>query len=154
MVARSESTTLPDIGIYIDSSALAKLYLPERESEALDALLRGRRDLLISDLAVTEVISAVARRRREGALDARTANRVREALLSDARSGPVRQLDLTPLVHREAEQILLSAHGVPLRTLDALHIALARSAQAGGIITFDNRMAETAAIHGLRVIMP
>ncbi len=59
-----------DAGIYIDSSALAKLYVPEPESDALDAILRGRRDLLMSELAITELLSAVARKRREGVLTA------------------------------------------------------------------------------------
>ena len=32
-----------DANIYVDSSALAKLYVPEAESDTLDAFLRGRR---------------------------------------------------------------------------------------------------------------
>lgn len=141
-----------DVGVYIDASALAKLYLPEPESEALDSFLRGRRDLMISELTVTEVISAVARRRREGALDARHASQVRDAVLSDADSGAFRRLDLDPSVHRRAEQMLLSTESVALRTLDALHIALAASGDATRVITFDSRMAEAARLHGLHVV--
>jgi len=58
-VASPVETTL-----YVDSSALAKLYVPEAESEKLDAYLRGRIGLMISELAITEVLSAVARRKR------------------------------------------------------------------------------------------
>jgi hypothetical protein len=141
-----------DGGVYIDASALAKLYLPEPESEALDGFLRGRRDLMVSELTLTEVLSAVARRRREGALDARRANQVRDAVLSDADSGAFRRLDLNPSVHRRAEQLLLSTESVPLRTLDALHIALAASGEATHVITFDSRMADAAHLHGLRLV--
>ena len=158
MAVKNESEELPadsakpDLGIYIDSSAMAKLYVPETESERLDHFLRGRHDLMISELSVTEVISAVARRRREGALGAKQANQIRGAVLSDAGSGSFRRLDLTPVVHREAERLLLSTESIPLRTLDALHIALADSGGARRVITFDGRMAAAAALHGLQVV--
>jgi len=139
-------------GVYLDSSALAKLYLPEPESERLDRFLRGRRDLLISELSVTEVISAVARRKREGALGAKQANQIRDAVLSDAASGSFRRMDLSPFIHRQAERMLLSTESVPLRTLDALHIALAVSGEARRVITFDSRMAEAAVLHGLQLV--
>ncbi len=151
-MAGKNETEDPDLGIYLDSSGLAKLYVPEPESELVDRFLRGRRDLLVSELSLTEVISAVARRRRERALDPKQANQIRDALLSDAVSGSFRRLDLTPAIHREAERILLSAEWVPLRTLDALHIALALSAEAGGILTFDGHMADGAVLYGLRVV--
>jgi hypothetical protein len=141
-----------DASIYIDSSALAKLYVPEAESESLDAFLRGRRGLMISELAITEVLSAVARRKREGELRANQANRIRDALLADADSGSFALLDLNPAVHREAERLLLTTDAVPLRTLDALHIALALSGASPHLLTFDLRMAEAAAQSGLNVI--
>lgn len=139
-------------GIYLDSSALAKIYLPEPESEVLEQFLVGRSDLLISELAVTEVISAVARRRREGALNSEQANIIRDALLSDAKSGSFRRVDITPKIHRAAERLLLSSQSIPFRTLDALHIALAVSGEAKYLITFDRRMSEAAAINGLRTV--
>jgi predicted nucleic acid-binding protein len=150
--ALAEDLSQPAGGIYIDSSALAKVYVPEAESDLLDEFLRGRQDLMISELVVTEVISAVARRRREGSLKAEQANEIRSAVLSDAASGSFQRLDLNPSVHREAERMLLSAVSVPLRTLDALHIALALSGAATRVITFDARMADAAALHGLHLV--
>jgi len=141
-----------DVSIYVDSSALAKLYVPEPESETLDAFLRGRRGLMISELAITEVLSAVARRRREGELRARDAVRIRDALLADAASGVFTRLDLNPAVHREAERLLLATDALPLRTLDALHIALAFTGAASHLLAFDRRMQEVAALAGLSVI--
>jgi predicted nucleic acid-binding protein len=139
-------------GIYLDSSALVKLYLPEPESESLDSLLRGRRDLMISELSMTEVLSAVARRRREGALSLPQAYELRNALLSDADSGSFRRLHLSAAIHREAERSLLGAESVGLRTLDALHIALALSAPAASVATFDFRMRAAAEQAGLKVL--
>ena len=142
----------PGTGVYIDSSALAKLYMPEPESERLDQFLRRRQDLMISELGITEVISAVARRKREGALDSQQANRIRDAVWSDVKEGYFRRLDITPAIHREAERMLLSTQSVALRTLDALHIALALSGQAQRVLTFDDRMADAAALHGLGLV--
>jgi predicted nucleic acid-binding protein len=139
-------------GIYIDSSALAKLYVPEAESGRLDKFLRGRRDLIISDLAITEVISATGRRKRESHLTARQASDIRAALLADAQAGSFRRVDISPAIHREAERMLLAAESIVLRTLDALHIALALSVPAGRVITFDVRMADAAALYGLDIV--
>lgn len=107
---------------------------------------------MISQLAITEVLSAVARRKREGELRANQASRVRTAVLSDADSGSFAVLDLDPDVHREAERLLLTAESINLRTLDALHIALAVLGQASHLITFDRRRQEAAAHANLTVI--
>jgi predicted nucleic acid-binding protein len=139
--------------LYIDSSALAKLYTPEVESDSVDAFLQGRSDLLISELAISEVLAAVARRRREGLLEPAAANRIRDALIIDADSGSFRRLHLDPAVHRAAERLLLST-STPLRILDALHLALAFSGTATQILTFDVRMRDAAIQAGLNAIDP
>ena len=141
-----------ETAVYLDASALAKLYVPETESDRLDAFLRGRRDLMISELAITEVLSAVARRKREGELRADLANQIRSALLTDAESGAFTRLHLDPAVHREAERLLLATDALPLRTLDALHLALAFTGKATHVVTFDRRMRDAAVQIGISVI--
>jgi uncharacterized protein len=141
-----------EIALYVDSSALAKLYVPEVESDRLDAFLRGKVGLMISELAITEVLSAVARRKRDGELKPELANRIRDALLMDADSGSFARLHLDPSVHRAAERLLLATDSVPLRTLDALHVALAFSGSATHVLTFDRRMREAALQSGFSVI--
>lgn len=96
-----------DAGIYVDSSALAIPYVPEPESDRLDGFLRDRAALVISQLAITGVLSAVARGKREGVLTAD------QAL---------------------AERLLLSTDSHPLRTSDALHVALALSGPVSHIV--------------------
>ena len=141
-----------DVGVYVDSSAFAKLYVPEAESDDLESFLRGRSDLMISELAVTEVISAVSRRKREGVLNAEQAVEIRDAVLMDAGSGSFACLDLSPAVHRQAERLLLSTDSPALRTLDALHVALAISGAATYVVTYDVRMRTAAAYAGLKVV--
>jgi len=142
-----------DAGVYIDSSALAKLYVPEPESDTLEAFLKGRQDLMISELAITEVLSAVARRRREGMITAHQALDIRDAVLADADSGSFHRLDMSPVVHREAERLLFHIESVALRTLDALHVAAALLALATHVVTYDARMRAAALHAGLKTLV-
>lgn len=144
--------SIAEIPLYVNSSALAKLYVPENDSDKVDLYLRGNVGLIISELAITEVLSAIARRKREGELSSAVANRIRDALLADADSGAFVRLHLDPAVHREAERLLLMTTSVPLRTLDALHLALAFSGAATHLLTFDGRMRDAAVQSGLNVI--
>ncbi len=135
--------------VYLDTSALVKLYVPEPESARVDRALRRRDDLVVSDLAVTELASAVGRRCREGALDSATAARVYRRLLADLADELFRRVELIAEAHREAERMLLSSAALPLRSLDALHLALAASGGARTILTFDRSLARAAAAFGL-----
>jgi uncharacterized protein len=133
--------------VYLDASALAKLYLPEPESVALDRALQGRRDLTVSDLAVTDLLAALAERRlakREASL----AQRARLALLGDLDSGMYRRAEIAPATHRAAERLLASARP-PLRAADALHLALAMTAGVATFLSYDARRAEAARGLGL-----
>jgi len=138
--------------IYLDTSALLKLYLREPDSEQLNRTVEGRRDLLLSELAITEFISALARRKREGSLSPSDAGLLRKTLLGDSASGIFLRVDLAPPTHRSAETILLSPEIESLRAADALHLALAHSADARTIATYDARMRRAAVARGLALV--
>jgi predicted nucleic acid-binding protein len=135
--------------LYLDASALAKLYLPEPGSDALDAAIRGRTDLIVSDLSITEIVSAISRRRREGRLPALSFLRLHRKILTDIEGGFYLKSELMPEVHREAERLLLAIDNVALRAADALHLALASVSGASAIVTYDLRLAEAANRIGL-----
>jgi len=137
--------------LYVDASALVKLFVPEPESDELNRLLAGRRDLIVSDLAVTEVVSAAARRMRGGELNARDVRRLHRAILGDLEAGHFLAARLTPGTHREAERYLLHLQ-VALRAADALHLALAAAEEAQTLVTFDDRLREAAGAAGLAVV--
>jgi uncharacterized protein len=134
--------------IYLDASALVKLLVPEEESEALNRALAGLTDVIVSDLALTEVASALGRRMREQRITRAEAQRLyREASKLHASS---RQFETTPPVHRRAERLMLSLP-IPLRALDALHLAGALNAEAATVVTFDPRLRAAATSQGLFV---
>ena len=135
--------------VYFDSSALLKLYLPEPGSDDLDRALDGRDDLLASDLTVTEIVSALARRVRDGALSPEQARVVQRSLVAGLDGGPYGRVDLDRGIHRDAERLLLDRRDASLRAADALHLALAISARAETIATFDRRLGAAARAVGL-----
>lgn len=126
----------------LDSSAIVKFAVAERESAAIAAWRASLTadDLLMTcELAVAEVLRAV--RRVDGdvevaiahvdALDQLAVDR--ELLVGAARIGPP-----------------------GIRTLDAMQLAAALAAadELNGVVTYDDRMAAAAADVGLRTLAP
>ena len=137
--------------IYLDASALVKLFVPEEQSDALNQALAGLTDIIVSDLALTEMASALGRRTREQRLTREEAQRLyREASKLHAVS---QHAELTPPIHRRAERLMLSLT-IPLRALDALHLATALDAEAATVVTFDPHFRDAAMSQGLFVAPP
>jgi hypothetical protein len=137
--------------LYCDASALMKLYMSEPGSDDFNRIVAGRTDLLVSDLAVTEVVSALCRRARRNEVTLEDVRRVRHAILTGLDGGVYERVELTRDVHRRAEQALVTAPGTPLRAGDGLHLALALSARASSMASFDVRLATAARAAGLAV---
>jgi len=105
----------------------------------------------VSDLAVTEIISALAHRLRQGSLVRDAARRLQHAILGRLDENVYHRVELTRDVHRRAEHFLLSLPETPLRAADALHLALATSARAASLTSFDARLAAAARAVSLAV---
>lgn len=146
---------------YLDSSALAKRYVPEVGSAWVARLCR-QAPVAISLVAIPELASALARRTREGALNSQQRDTLFQTLLRDARSFTV--LEPNQAIAQQAATLLLTApEPVRLRTLDALHVASARLAFArarrrgvptGSFITADQALLDAASWAGLPALNP
>ncbi len=146
---------------YLDTSALAKRYLPEVGS-AWVARLCQQEPVAISLVALPELASALARRTREGALTAQQRDALFQAFLRDARSFMV--VEPGQAIAQQAAALLLTAPlPVRLRTLDALHVASARLAFArarrrgiatGSLVTADRALLDAASWAGLPTLNP
>ncbi len=147
-IAVREDTPGP---LYLDGSSLAKLYLPEEDSESLARALTGRRDLTISDLSVTEVMTGFGRRLPElGRQRAGIAGELHQVMIEDLEGGAVRRVELSPATFRAAERLALSlANSRTLRPRQLLHLALALTAGVAAVVTFDADLAATAESLGL-----
>lgn len=128
--------------VYLDSSALLKLVLSERETPALvDALARWP-DRLSSVLLSIECRRIVLR--------AGNPPEVAAKLVQELARVTTIRLD-------EAVQKLAAMIGPPhLRSLDAIHLASALSIgdYPEAFITYDERLAEAARAAGLNVLTP
>jgi predicted nucleic acid-binding protein len=127
---------------YLDTSALIKLVVVERESPALRAFLDGIADdtLFTAALARTELVR-VARR-----LDVDAVAQSRQLF------GGIATVNLTaPLLDAAA-----NLDPPMLRSLDAIHLAAAQRAGADlrGVITYDTRMSDAARALAIPVIAP
>ena len=140
--------------LYCDSSALLKLYWPEPGSADFNQTVEGRDDLLVSDLVVTEIVSALCRRRRQGGITDEVIRRVRRAILARLDDGTYRRLELTRDSHRRAEEFFVSLTQIPLRAADALHLAMAASARAASMASYDGRQRAAALAMGLAIYPP
>jgi uncharacterized protein len=126
--------------LYLDSSAIVKLVVPEPETKVLLLILRSWPDRVSSVVARIEV-ERVARRIGGGAIRrSRTVlSRIGLVALDDAVVDRAAALD--PPV---------------LRTLDAIHLATALSLgrDLGAICAYDERLTGAAAARTLEVIAP
>ena len=100
---------------------------------------------------MTEIVSAVARRLRDGSMSREAARRLQHAVLARLDDGVYQRVELTRDVHRRAEHLLLTLRETPLRAADALHLALAASARAASLATLDSRLSAAARAGGLAI---
>ena len=105
----------------------------------------------MSDLTVTEIVSAAARRLHQKSLTREAVRRLQHAILGRLDAGVYHRVELTRDVHRRAEHFLLASQAAPLRAADALHLAHAASGRAASLATFDARLAAAARASGLAV---
>jgi uncharacterized protein len=130
--------------LLVDSSSFAKRYIQEAGSEQLDALLQQASELALCVILIPELISALNRRLREGALKKEQYQRAKKYLLNDVRDTTV--LQLTPAVISRSVSLMENS---VLRAMDALHVACALEWKADLFVTSDKRQFDSAVNAGL-----
>jgi uncharacterized protein len=135
--------------VYLDASVLVALLTADALTARAEALMQAKTfTAVVSDFAVAEVVSAVARRVRTKAIT-RTAARgvfsnVDNWVIQFAEPAQTTAADV-----RRADAAMRRLD-LNLRTPDALHIAIAERLGAE-MATFDGRMAAAARVLGLSV---
>ncbi len=139
------------MGPYLDTSALAKWYLNEPFSEEFEAFIQEQSTAAISRLTVVEFRCLLARRRRAGEITKAIESRVYASFEKDVSAGSLQ-------VYPVADEHLIVALGLieqlgryPLRTLDALHLAIAQGIHCRRLATADKTMADAGKAAGLSV---
>lgn len=139
--------------IYFDTSALAKWYINEAGSDEVERYIQQHGPVSISELTVVEMRCLLARRKRDKSITRMLEGRIYAAFEEDIRR---RFLICHPLqVGLTAGAVnLISFFGdIPLRTLDALHLAISKEISTEILVTADHIMAEAAKAMGLKVVL-
>jgi uncharacterized protein len=137
------------LNIYLDASVIVPLFLPDHYSGRAEALVRTFVPVpILSNFAAAEFASAVSRRvrtRHNSTAEARAA-------FADfdewARSTVRIEIEEADIAQAEG---LLRRLDLPLRTMDAIHIAAAGRIEAP-LATFDRKMAASAQSLGIAVL--
>jgi|CZKI01.1.fsa_nt_gi predicted nucleic acid-binding protein len=135
--------------MYIDTSAVVKLYVEEPDSEACEAIVVGT-TLVSSRLLYCEFRSALLGKVSRGVISAELMAEVWQEFEKDIAALKIRFVSLNDLLVQDAADLLSELHpSVPLRTLDALHLATYLSIETGPLFSKDLRMLQAAARLGL-----
>jgi uncharacterized protein len=128
--------------LYLDSSAIVKLVLPEPETRALTARLSDDPEVISSALAKVEILRALGRIKAT-----RAAWRQAERVL--ARIALVR-------IDDAVLDVAASLDPADLRSLDAVHLATALivGQGLGGLVTYDSKLGDAAERAGIPVLVP
>jgi predicted nucleic acid-binding protein len=131
--------------VYLDTSALAKLFLNEPSSPRFGIFFREQiRPPAVSTLAMIELHCLLSRRKRAGEIDPAAAQAALAEFEKLIRFELLQACPLDDSHGHAAIDLLLRLPEHPLRTLDALHLAIARSLQADTIATADRVLGEAA----------
>ena len=145
------------VSVYLDTSALVKLYLEEEGTARVMELTEDPDvvQMIILVITLIESRSAVRRRQREGNISRVDADRILKQMEEEA-SASYHIQSLTDAVMEEAAR-LIDRH--PLRAYDALQLAgcLIARQNVPGTLTFvcaDTRLCEAARSEGLTTLNP
>ncbi len=135
--------------IYLDTSAIAPFYWAEALSDTVEQLLRIETEPRLSQLVEVELFSALSRRVRMGEISQEDAKGIVKRFQADINSGFYTRIALEQ-VHYNLARDWISRFETPLRTLDALHLAIAAE-QNLCLVTADEALAVSAKTFGVEV---
>ena len=138
---------------YWDTSALVKLYVLEPDSAAFESHAgNDAGPLLICRVGLYEARATFQRKESEGILKSGAAETLYARLLQDVAAGEVRLTELDMNLEREYGAVINQCYQqtppLPIRTLDALHLAAARQAGVTELVATDKRMRDAARLLG------
>jgi len=137
--------------IYLDTSVLAAYYCPEPLSDEAESIVRSSRSPAICDLTEVELLSALSRKVRTRKLDATEAERIATKFLTHLEDNLYKRFALERR-HYLLARDWLGRFNLPLRTLDALHLAVATSEELR-LVTADRAFARSAEALGIDMVL-
>lgn len=132
--------------MYLDSCVLIKLLVPEPDSPVFQDAVTGRQ-ISSSELAFSEVAAALLSKERSGKISSGQRLQAWQLFQNWTEEEVVELELLESRTLRNANRILSATHpDIPLRTLDAIHLAACDLSQDFPLCTTDRRMREAASL--------
>ena len=136
---------------YIDTSVIVAYYCPETLADKAEAFLSKIERPNISSLTKVEFFSALSRKIRNKEMDAKTARKISAKFLSHLEGKYFHCLPVTAN-HYSLAGNWISQFTLPLKSLDALHLAVA-SCEDFSIVTLDQQLYQNARKLDIEAIM-
>jgi hypothetical protein len=131
--------------MYLDTSVLVALYVPEPDSERCEAIAIKGDGFFSSELLLGEMTAALFAKEKNRQISTAMRERIEAKFEDHLADGTLRLITLNGLMAREAAEVMRQVYPqVLLRTLDAIHLATYLSVDAGPLFTRDKRMIEAA----------
>lgn len=141
--------------IFLDTSAFAKLYVPEPESEALQKLVEAEDEVYASELVRVELAGVFHRRWREGKWTQADFLAAVRQFAADDIGGLWTWVPLnSAIVEAAANTYTTLPSDKFLRSSDCLHLVTAMQQNFSEIHTYDAQQASAAPALGLKPIAP
>ena len=136
--------------LYLDTSALLKWYLQEPYSEEFTDFIQNRPGARISSLSVTETHCTLGRLVRNREITVAFATEVLATFSMQSTAGYLSLLPIRDEYLMHATE-LIDRLKQPLRTLDALHLAVAHASGCKEFATADKVQSKAAKALGFKV---
>jgi uncharacterized protein with PIN domain len=134
---------------YWDTSTLVKLFAPEPDSVLFENhALAASGPIVTARIGLYEARATFRRKEADGTLQPGAAEVLFTKLTQDVAAGLVRIVELDAAVEREYGHVLDTCYAhtpaIPVRTLDALHLASVRVAGETDLVATDTHMRDAA----------
>jgi predicted nucleic acid-binding protein len=138
---------------YWDTSALAKLYVSETDSTSFRShAAQAGVAPVTAEVTPLEMRRVAFRKELAGGLQPGTAETTVAKVDADAAAGSIEIVEQNQAVVRELDRVMAACYRrnppLPVRTLDALHLASARVAGENEIVATDTRLRAAALVLG------
>ncbi|MDZ8067028.1 MAG: type II toxin-antitoxin system VapC family toxin [Nostoc sp. DedQUE08] len=137
--------------IYLDTSIIAPLYWTEALSDVVEQLLINETEVGLSQLVEVELVSALSRRVRMREISQQDATAIVARFQADLESEFYTQIAMET-VHYNLAREWISRFDTSLRTLDALHLAIAFQNNIR-LVTADEALGTSAEVLGVEVLL-
>jgi predicted nucleic acid-binding protein len=136
--------------VYVDTSVLVAYYCPEPISESAEKIILRSKRPCISSLTEVEFTSALSRKVRDGNLSPDDGNKIFNQFQFHLEQSFYRLMVVRDR-HYQTAKTWIVQFSTPLKTLDALHLAVAAEGHFT-LLTADRHLSVSAKYFGIDVI--